>query len=616
MNLMIYSLLILLIVTINAIGDIDCENKYSCIGYAISISIDNCCWPNGNGYEIRGYGYKSLYGRNTSINITSNEGHHTYCLGAFSCNDISFINTLSFISCWGSNSCSNINESQYLDLAGSKSFGYQWITCLGSNSCKYSNLRSYYQANKNLVQCYGDRSCNYVHIKDISYIDVNGAYGLYGAIINTSGLINNVSITLSSYYAGFGAHIICYPQIYCNINCMVDTGCYMLYIECLGISNCIINTTSNYTMNPITNSNNFNMTTPSNDIMYNSEILTISNDYKCNNQGTQNIFDNKDERYNGPDIVINIDNHGPICCRGYQSCFNIDNIQFNTSSQDTTNIVICSGDTSCRESNINNINGDVFCEGLKSCLLSNITTNNNVYCFGMVSCYVSQLFDASNVYCSGSESCKLSVIKSFGDINIYLLGKLSGDSSTIYCNNNDKCLIVCGGFKSCSSSTIIYCYGICTVKCSIDTGCPNIISSYFPTLSPTNQTYQPSNIPTSSPVTNDQSISPTTNPSYYPTTNPSYYPTTNPSYYPTTNPSYYPTIYQPSYTPISTTSTIEQSIIPSISPTLDPTDKPSLIHTPSETNNSLAPNANKSVSFMNISFCCIYFCFFCTISLC
>eukprot|EP01084_Bolivina_argentea_P218064 370123_1 len=561
----IYKLILILVVSnvlpLISPADIVCNQASSCLGQTIVTT---------NGDDTFGNGYKSLYGPTTSITGTGNSAC-AFCSGSFSCDDIEFITVTDLIKCSGSNSCSNINGSRTLYISGSAACCIDNIQCSGSNSCKYSNLRGGGTVEEHVhVYCGGDRSCNNAYFEEIVVLAVRGVYGFFGGVFNSSRLAYNPKIYLEGYYAGFGGTIICYPETNCTIMCY-GNGCYMLYLQCLGINNCIINKQSVDTIAPITNFSDLN-TSILNTLSYNSEILTASNDAQCMGQ---NVFDDWAEIRNGADIIINGDNEGPICCRGEASCRNVTNIQFNTTPLDTTNYVVCSAENACQASGIYNINGAVFCDGYLSCTAANIIAKN-IYCLGEYSCrYGTNIFNVENVYCSGYYGCAESKISSSGDINIYLLGGASGYNLEIYCNDNDRCFIICGGYNACSSTTF-YCNGTCIAECVPNSGCP-ISLTVNPTAKPTiNPTTTPTIIPSNAPSLTP-SIAPTNAPSLTPSITPSIS-SDSPSLPPSISPTYAPSL-TPSITPSIPTNvpTNIPSIVPSISPTNAPLNQSKIL---------------------------------------
>eukprot|EP01083_Nonionella_stella_P086198 239296_1 len=191
------------------------------LGGLQSILSQTFCWI---GYECSGqsiietqqssiYGYKSLYGSNTSIE-TSNG---VYCSGAFSCSHLSFLSKSShnehYVQCYGAYSCFGI-ETIIISTA---------LACHGYHSCSNSNIST------ERIYCRGDKSCSYVQISNTSNTsDVRGegAFSLYNAEIYSS---RDLTVTLDGYQAGFQGTIICRAGDSCTVNCMeMDVKCFIL----------------------------------------------------------------------------------------------------------------------------------------------------------------------------------------------------------------------------------------------------------------------------------------------------------------------------------------------------------------------------------------------------
>eukprot|EP01084_Bolivina_argentea_P302559 522263_1 len=468
-----------------------CNNASSCIGDTII---------NTGSALVYARGYKSLFGPTTFVAVQGNNAR-VYCNGAFACNAILNIQS-NYISCYGSNSCSNISSGSHnlQILSGSD----RVIHCVGSNSCEYSNLIGDPQVT-NKIYCSADRSCNYAYFEGIQQIYIRGSYASNGAIFNTSGL-NTVAISFRGHLSGFGATIICYLGTQCDIYCY-GNGCFMLYIQCAQPCNIIKGSVN--TIVPITNLSDLNVST------FNKLYNSVSNEIICNGIGVTNIFDNWQH------VSGNITSHQePICCRGDSSCANAENIQLNGTDLET-DIISCSGDYSCYglSLRITNINSVVYCTGSYSCYGRNIYAKD-VYCLGQRSCSDSKIYYAENVYCGGYRSCHgADIYTNNNNANIYFLGYNSGGAADIYCNGNIDYYLFCGGSQSCTTTTF-HCNG--TAQCVVDSGCPE-----FPTHNPTtNPTSMPSNNPTNNPTA--LTLIPTINPTLTPTNIPTNLPTTHP----------------------------------------------------------------------------------------
>ena len=149
------------IINIELVHSVDCSSAYSCINQ----SIDTTEW-------VRGYGYKSLFGRSTDITISNS---YLSCGGAFSCNNIASISTSGDIGddifCHGSNSCANIKTSDFMNN----------IYCTGSHSCQQTNINSSTFVTE--LQCLGYLSCANSQIERTNLVVADGAYSLLNGSI-------------------------------------------------------------------------------------------------------------------------------------------------------------------------------------------------------------------------------------------------------------------------------------------------------------------------------------------------------------------------------------------------------------------------------------------------
>ena len=132
---------------------------------------------------------------------------------------------------------------------------------------------------------------------------------MYESVIQSdSGVLE---VYLRGYQSGFGATIICEAGDSCDIFCF-HNGCQMLYLECEQNSVCNItlnNNDSAITIPAIQNRNEYDYS------VFDGAFSTLSNDELCNN-ALNFVFDNYLER------TQIIENSGPVCCRGDQSCKN------------------------------------------------------------------------------------------------------------------------------------------------------------------------------------------------------------------------------------------------------------------------------------------------------
>eukprot|EP01084_Bolivina_argentea_P052335 96141_1 len=413
--------------------------RFDCNTCTFCNTPNQCSVPTLNvPYYLFSGGHKSSSGSSTNI-IGS---HSVYCDGAFSCNDVSLLQVGGQLICSGTEACSDI-ETLYI---------HNDAYCFGGSSCSFSWLDSQNTAT-HTVWCGGEQSCAKASFSKMSRILAHGAYSLYNSFIFSDPNSNSLSVELFGYRAGFGATILCQTGHLCTINCY-GSGCLSLHILCYGT--CVVHNNSTDTITPIMGTDNINITAVTNN-------YTVRNDLLCSTKPT-NTFDNYRERYEGENIIINVD---PICCRGDESCEKIATIN---SLTNTHYPIVCSGNDACRVDNILN-NGDIYCSGYYACYGVKNITAHSLYCGGDASCMSSTITAALEVYCTGRSSCRGTTIWSNGDLNVHLLGTNAGKNADIHCNEGHVCNIHCGGYNSCISVQL-RCAGDCLVQCDTDTACP------------------------------------------------------------------------------------------------------------------------------------------------
>eukprot|EP01084_Bolivina_argentea_P043088 79417_1 len=313
----------------------DCYNAYECVGTEWILS--------GNNY-IRGFGYKSISGKTTSIHGED----HVHCNAAFACEQISFI-IGDTIFCFGTHSCANIFGSSYIH-------GHTVVSCLGVNACQNSNIIS-----DGTVYCKGDQSCSYSNIT-AETVEAYGSYSLYASNIKAQ------NIYFRGYQSGYGSHVTSKPNDICTIYCYA-TGCQMTVNDkCIVILN---NNNTAITIPPIENINEYN-----NNLLH-FNMLTIQTNDQCNKTHT---FDNYNQ------ATSSIDINQTVCCRAGNSCYGAGSI--------SSNSLVCSADGACRSSIIHTSH-PVFCEGYQSCLQTTINEASNIYCLGAYACRTSSIINAT-----------------------------------------------------------------------------------------------------------------------------------------------------------------------------------------------------------------------------
>lgn len=154
-------------------------------------------------------------------------------------------------------------------------------------------------------------------------------------------------------------------------------------------------------------------------------------------------------------------------CDGYRSCQQATKIQ--TSS---TNGIYCYGSYSCEKSTLISrtgtaSSGDVRCYGLNACAnVEYIETDGGfVNCAAEYSCTNTRINSQGRINCRGYHSCSNSNITLSTDTSIYLDGALSAMNSVLYSGDNDVSFVF-EGFDSGYNTTIVCNHNqICTVVC-------------------------------------------------------------------------------------------------------------------------------------------------------
>ena len=87
----------------------------------------------------------------------------------------------------------------------------------------------------------------------------------------------------------------------------------------------------------------------------------------------------------------------------------------------------------------------------------------------MNACDDSVMYGTETVYLIDSQTDLIINSDGIGEMKVYLRGIKSGSDNTIYCNNNDLCIIDCGTQDSCHG-LLLYCFGKCDIKCDENQG--------------------------------------------------------------------------------------------------------------------------------------------------
>lgn len=196
-------------------ADFECETAFECV---------NRTWTNitqGSDVKTQSQGYKSMYGRLTSISNT--ECDAIACQASHSCQQMSLIDVGCYVSGNGVQSLSYIGEVR--TSTGS-------IFCSGVASCIYSTLIS-----GSGIQCLSGQSCSNAIIKSTPSIVSEGGYSMLNAIIYSGG--KNISVYLGGYYAGYNLTIICQSGDICDLECK-GNACYKTFFKCHSNSVCSV----------------------------------------------------------------------------------------------------------------------------------------------------------------------------------------------------------------------------------------------------------------------------------------------------------------------------------------------------------------------------------------
>ena len=168
------------------------------------------------------------------------------------------------VKCFGEGSCyvNNIDDCVevkcHADFAcyNAKISNVVLMTCSGHQSCYEADIST---VTGSIFECDGHEACRQATIDNAAQLDIHGnnslvngnvsnvdvvnVYGyraLEGAIIDNDGL-TELTVNLYGYYSGSGGTITCKHDSgvdICNINCISNTGCSGLSLNCYG--DCVI----------------------------------------------------------------------------------------------------------------------------------------------------------------------------------------------------------------------------------------------------------------------------------------------------------------------------------------------------------------------------------------
>eukprot|EP01083_Nonionella_stella_P028217 77696_1 len=528
------------------------------------------------GLSLNDTGYTYVRGYKAAIGpTTSHQGGRLLCQGSHSCQFMASSYSLQGnTDCEGTNACSNsyIRVNQSLDNL--------WVNCRSPKACESSTIIS-----RN-VRCSGYRSCENAQIDGAVYVRAEASFSLYNVTIDTNltSVAEQTYVRLVGRYAGYGARLICREGHTCRVECKGFDSCVMFYVDCQSCTEIlyIVYVSNVPPTENLTEFNNRNMDITSYKL-FDEEVFDPDTDVLC----TDPTYTYDD--YSGSQDTANLDinvtvpgANGPICCRGANTCYNMQRMGYETPTK-KGNDIICSGKDSCRGATMINFNDTMYCEGYYGCYESTITDVNTLYCDGHHGCSGANITNVQTVICRGSSSCNGATFISDGsDLTIYFAADASGGDATVYCMG-DTCTIHCLGNAACLGTTV-YCAD-CTPSCdNTFTICPVVHlgteAPTFPSSSPSdNPSATPTRFPSAIPSISPSGV-PTAPPSDDPTASPSNNPTIAPSDYPSTTPTRYPSEIPsllPSQAPVITAhpTTPPSTGYPSVSPTYGPSVSPS-----------------------------------------
>lgn len=168
-------------------------------------------------------------------------------------------------------------------------------------------------------------------------------------------------------------------------------------------------------------------------------------------------------------LIETIENH--IFCRGSYSCYNSDTIRYTGS--DVEKNVYCYGLNACSNTNsIASAKGDIRCSAEQACVNTQLNASINVQCLAYRSCQTSNVTGLSVIRLNGVFSGLNSIFYSgddseITDVDFEMSAFDGGYNTTIVCNENDTCNILCYG-SSCNDLNLI-----CDTNCNMNINCIN-----------------------------------------------------------------------------------------------------------------------------------------------
>ena len=340
-------------------------------------------------------------------------------------------------------------------------------------------------------------------------------------------LSNQAVVYINGYYALYNSTFEC---SYCTFICEDDSWQFFyVFGTDIDTTSCQNN---NQTTNDTITMELIDKISQISTLIITSSSIDNTNDNECENNDSK-VYD-IGYPFEVDNDIINVIEEGYICCRGYRSCFGASSVISNLGN------ILCLAFEACKETVVWNTNADqsvsstnnnttsgmtltstanVFCIAESACGDSTIRSQDGIYCLAPNSCENGVILDGFELYCTkysctnskvtniefinlfDSQSGMIIFSNGIGNMTVSLRGIDAGYDVTIYCSENDYCVIDCGTQNACNNLDL-YCSGKCKILCDDEEGitCPNIILSMNPTDAPSMApTHAPSIFPTAVP---------------------------------------------------------------------------------------------------------------------
>ena len=417
------------------------------------------------------------------------------CYGHRSCEQADTITSTgsAAINCYGSYSCQKAGN---ISRRSSSLFGY--IYCGGLSSCAETDLII---NNNGLINCQGEQSCieTKIIVPSLSTLLCNGdrscaeseiilsgsAVYFYGHLSGFNSILysneTNMNVYFHGYDSGYNTTIICGDGHTCNIDCN-GNACINSRFECINASDatsCTIDIDCTQAQHDEINCplgyqvNNYDYDSLELDeiemssklSLLNVTMSTWENSYHPCYSSDVNCGDYQDTQCYTQTVSTTVNNTSPICCTGYISCFESDNITAAINTEDTGNTAIrCDASNSCNRVptggfvlSKQNSAGNIYSTGFSSIGSSvsyqatiETSYDYNIFCTGQLGCSYQYIRDANNLYCTALNSCQNSpLISDINSVYGYAHGSLQDANIDMIYGN-----VYCGGYASCQDAMI------------------------------------------------------------------------------------------------------------------------------------------------------------------